>query len=42
MVGEIDYISLLKCARGIKQRIDELVNKNPEQISTKTLIYNFC
>lgn len=41
MVGEIDYISLLKCARCLKQRIDDLVNKNPEQISTKMLIFNF-
>lgn len=41
MAGEVDYIALLKCACDLKQRIDELVNKNPEEISTKTLIFNF-
>lgn len=41
MDGEVDYIALLKCACGLKKRIDELVNQNPDDISTKTMIFNF-
>lgn len=35
-IKDIDYVALLTCVRKVKQRIDELVDRNLNEISTKT------